>query len=214
LQLPSGTLLGRSGEISPLRAKVLKARLYQGSFKYKHGDNVGTRPSLLRGSVAATYEKDTDTERWEKDLKEAFGYSFEPLRDKLTLYMRFALCAFSSCLGADADILALPPVRLRKVLGAYNDGRPFSLDLVGAVGLCDTNPFSYGTHGRAAQVLRQDSFTEKMHQLGWSQPGFFDSKEDEVALHHCVSRYHAYVHSGPGDSASSHSRVKQGSWIS
>ena len=32
-----------------------------------------------------------------------------------------------------------------------------------------------------------------MHQLCWSQLGFFDSKEDEVALHHCVSRYHAYV---------------------
>lgn len=32
-----------------------------------------------------------------------------------------------------------------------------------------------------------------MHQLGWSQAGFFDSKEDEIALHHCVARYHAYV---------------------
>ena len=94
--LHSGTLLNRSGEISPLRAKVLKARLYQGSFKYKHGDNVGTRPSLLRGSVVATYEKDTDTERWEKDLKDTFGFSFETLRDKLTLYMRFPMWVFSA----------------------------------------------------------------------------------------------------------------------
>jgi len=90
-------------------------------------------------------------------------------------------------------LLAEPLVRLRKVLTAYNDGRPFSLDLVGAVGPCNPKHFFHGAHGRAEQVLRQDAFTEKMHQLGWSQPGFFDSKEDEIALHHCVARYHAYV---------------------
>lgn len=84
-------------------------------------------------------------------------------------------------------------VRLKKVLSAYSDGRPFSLDLVGAVGFCSVMCFSRGAHRRAEQVLRQDAFTEKMYQLGWSQPGFFDSKEDEIALHHCVSRYHAYV---------------------
>jgi hypothetical protein len=53
----------------------------------------------------ATYEKDTDIERWEKDIKEAVGFSFETLRDKLTLYMRLPLCAFSPQLGADADFL-------------------------------------------------------------------------------------------------------------
>ena len=65
------------------------------NLKYKHGSNVGTRPSLLRGSVVATYRRDTDTERWDKDLKEAFGYSFKTLRDKLTLYMQFTMWAFS-----------------------------------------------------------------------------------------------------------------------
>lgn len=162
----------------------------------------------------ATYKKDTDTERWEKDIKDAVKFSFETLRDKLTLYMRFPLWVFYPWLGADVDTLALPPIRLRKTLSAYNDGRPFSLDLVGAVSLCYTKRFSSGTHGRAEQVLRQGAFTEKMHQLGWSQPGFFDSKEDEVALHHCVSRYHAYVQDRATDNASSHSRAEQGSWIS
>ena len=47
-----------------------------------------------------------------------------------------------------------------------------------------------------------------MDQLGWSQPGFFESKEDEIALHHCVARYHAYVRRG-GDHTSYHLHVEQ-----
>ena len=186
-------LLDRSGEFSHLKAKAMKVCMYQGSFKYKHGSGAGARPSLLRGSVLATYEKDTDNELWEKDIKEALEFSSETLRAKLGLYMRAPLWEIPLSFGADGDILTLPLIRLRKFLSAYNDGRPFSLDLVGAVRLCDANHCSRGTHGCAGQVLRQGAFTEKMHQLGWSQPGFFDSKEDEVALHHCVSRYHAYV---------------------
>ena len=41
-----------------------------------------------------------------------------------------------------------------------------------------------------------------MHQFGWSQSGFFDSKADEIALYHCVARYHAYVENGGLDRAS------------
>ncbi|KAK0447634.1 hypothetical protein EV421DRAFT_1901003 [Armillaria borealis] len=48
----------------------------------------------------------------------------------------------------------------------------FSLDLIGA-------------------VLRQGSFVDKMHKLGWTEPDFFSSSEDEVALKHCTARYHA-----------------------
>jgi len=93
--LPSGTLLNHSGEISLWEAKILKARLYQGSLKYRDVGSAGTRPSLLRWSVVAIYEKDTDTERWEKEIKEALEFSFEALRGKLTLYMRLPLWAFS-----------------------------------------------------------------------------------------------------------------------
>ena len=69
----------------------MKVRIYQGSFKYKHDSDGATRPSLLRGLVIITREKDTDTERWEKDIKEGFKFSFGALRDKLTLYMRITL---------------------------------------------------------------------------------------------------------------------------
>ena len=144
----------------------------------------------------ATYEKDTDIERWEKDIKEAVGFSFESFRDKLTLHMRLPLCVLYFRLRGirtNTEVLTLSLVRLRNVLGAYIDGRPFSLDLVGAVGLRNTKSFSRGAYDRAEQVLRQNAFTEKMHQLCWSQPGFFESKEEEIVLHHCVARYHAYV---------------------
>lgn len=81
--------------MSPLKAKAIKVRLYQGNFKYMHKSGGGTRPSFLRGSMMATYEKDTDIERWEKDIKEAVKFSLETLREKLALYMRLPLCVFS-----------------------------------------------------------------------------------------------------------------------
>ncbi|KAG6329438.1 hypothetical protein ID866_9651 [Astraeus odoratus] len=65
---------------------------------------------------------------------------------------------------------------MRRVLGAYMDDRIFSLDLIGAV-----------------SVLRQSSFVQKMHDLGWTQPDFFDSEEDVVVLQHCIARYQACV---------------------
>ncbi|KAF9222788.1 hypothetical protein BS17DRAFT_755176 [Gyrodon lividus] len=61
-----------------------------------------------------------------------------------------------------------------RILAAYSDDRPFSIDLVGA-------------------VLRQASFVHKMAELGWSQPGFFSDEEDMVVLQHCAARYHAFL---------------------
>lgn len=81
----------RSDGISPLRAKGIKANIYNGSFKYKHDDGAKFRPSLLRGSILVTTEKDTDNALWEKDIKKAVGFSFDLLREKLTLYMRIPL---------------------------------------------------------------------------------------------------------------------------
>ncbi|KIM61444.1 hypothetical protein SCLCIDRAFT_16109 [Scleroderma citrinum Foug A] len=63
---------------------------------------------------------------------------------------------------------------IARVLGAYTDDRLFSVDLVGA-------------------VLRQASFVQKMHDLGWTNPGFFDSEEDAIVLKHCITRYHAFL---------------------
>ncbi|KAK0243464.1 hypothetical protein EDD85DRAFT_762579 [Armillaria nabsnona] len=63
---------------------------------------------------------------------------------------------------------------LSRIMSAYEDDKIFSLDLIGA-------------------VLRQGSFVDKMHKLGWTEPNFFSSSEDEVALKHCTARYHAFL---------------------
>ncbi|KAF8886972.1 hypothetical protein BD779DRAFT_1673001 [Infundibulicybe gibba] len=63
---------------------------------------------------------------------------------------------------------------LGRILSAYSDDKIFSVDLTGA-------------------VLRQGSFITKMHDLGWTEPQFFDRREDEVALEHTIARYHAFL---------------------
>ncbi|TFK33265.1 hypothetical protein BDQ12DRAFT_738868 [Crucibulum laeve] len=61
-----------------------------------------------------------------------------------------------------------------KIMSAYRDDKIYSIDLVGA-------------------VLRQGSFIEKMHSLHWTEPGFFDSREDKQVLDHAIARYHAFL---------------------
>ncbi|KAF9463652.1 hypothetical protein BDZ94DRAFT_1192440, partial [Collybia nuda] len=61
-----------------------------------------------------------------------------------------------------------------RIMSAYVSDHPFSVELVGA-------------------VLRQGSFVKKMHDLLWTRPDFFQSREDEVALQHAVARYHAFL---------------------
>ncbi|KAK0499370.1 hypothetical protein EDD18DRAFT_1460304 [Armillaria luteobubalina] len=63
---------------------------------------------------------------------------------------------------------------LFRIMSVYTDDRIFSLDLAGA-------------------VLRQGAFVDKMCKLGWTEPDFFSSSEDEVALKHCTARYHAFL---------------------
>ncbi|KAJ7184501.1 hypothetical protein C8R46DRAFT_883048 [Mycena filopes] len=63
---------------------------------------------------------------------------------------------------------------MARIMSAYVDDKMFSVELVGA-------------------VLRQGSFVTKMYDLQWTQPGFFDSAEDEVALQHSIARYHAFL---------------------
>ncbi|TFY63748.1 hypothetical protein EVJ58_g3067 [Rhodofomes roseus] len=66
---------------------------------------------------------------------------------------------------------------------AYTDDSPFSIDLVGA-------------------VIRQCTFTNKMHAFGWTAPGYFDTPGDEVVLIHAITRYHAFLDFMTGSPAS------------
>ncbi|TFY50729.1 hypothetical protein EVG20_g11361 [Dentipellis fragilis] len=66
------------------------------------------------------------------------------------------------------------PRIVSRILTAYSDLRPYSVELSGA-------------------VLRQATFVKKMYDLGWTEPNFFDDPEDEVALSHAIVRYHAFL---------------------
>ena len=77
-------------------------------------------------------------------------------------------------LRADYSFNAHTASRIQRILNAYTDDRPFSVNLVGA-------------------VVRQCLFVDKMHNFGWTEPGYFDAEEDELVLVHAITRYHAYV---------------------
>ncbi|CAL1714287.1 unnamed protein product [Somion occarium] len=66
------------------------------------------------------------------------------------------------------------PRRRNRILSAYIDDLPFSIELVSA-------------------VLRQGSFIDKMHDFAWTEPGYFDDAVDEVVLVHAIARYHAFL---------------------
>ena len=118
------------------RAKVIKIDLYVGNFKYKDPSVTRTRPSFRELKIV-TSEKNTDNKQWANDIKKAVGFSLKTLRENLTFYARLPLYAFlfpRTWNMTYSDAPALPPVSLRRILSAYNDDRPFSVDLVGAVG--------------------------------------------------------------------------------
>ncbi|PPR01105.1 hypothetical protein CVT24_000401 [Panaeolus cyanescens] len=66
-----------------------------------------------------------------------------------------------------------PDRLLSRIMSAYYDDKPYSLDLAGA-------------------VLRQGSFIQKMHDLGWTRDKFFDGTS-EIVLHRAVARYHGFL---------------------
>ncbi|KAG6865062.1 hypothetical protein C0991_005381 [Blastosporella zonata] len=74
-------------------------------------------------------------------------------------------------------------ILITRIISAYQNDYMFSVELVGA-------------------VVRQGSFVKKMHELQWTQPHFFDSNEDEVALQHSIARYHAFLDLMSASSAS------------
>ena len=81
--------------------------------------------------------------------------------------------------------------RLPRILSAYTDDSPFSVDLVGAVRehLSKYGPLCIDT--TICKVLRQSSFVRQMNDLGWCEQGFLDSEPGKIALQHSVARYHA-----------------------
>ncbi|KZT67388.1 hypothetical protein DAEQUDRAFT_713656 [Daedalea quercina L-15889] len=105
--------------------------------------------------------KEASQEDWKRKIKEDFGYSIANVH----IFLRSI---------AGPRHLGLLQRMLDRVLSAYTDDSPFSIDLVGA-------------------VIRQGSFTSKMHAFGWTAPGYFDKAIDEIVLAHAITRYHAFL---------------------
>jgi hypothetical protein len=66
------------------------------------------------------------------------------------------------------------------------------VQLVAAVCSLPLSLVALATHLQI-KAMRQARFTEKMRQLGWLNPGFFDSTEDVETLKKCVTRYYGWV---------------------
>ncbi|PCH36330.1 hypothetical protein WOLCODRAFT_146214 [Wolfiporia cocos MD-104 SS10] len=63
---------------------------------------------------------------------------------------------------------------MRRILSAYIDDRPFSIDLVNA-------------------VVRQGTFIDTMYAFGWTDFDYFTRGKDYLVLDFVVGRYHAYL---------------------
>ncbi|EKM50657.1 uncharacterized protein PHACADRAFT_178388 [Phanerochaete carnosa HHB-10118-sp] len=95
-------------------------------------------------------------DEWAKAITTKVGYSMENFQKQ------------------QAAVFANGMQRSKRVMSAYIDDRPFSVELVGA-------------------VIRQCSFIDKMTGFGWTESGAFDGPEDEVVLQHAIARYHAFL---------------------
>ncbi|KAH9832601.1 uncharacterized protein C8Q71DRAFT_777258 [Rhodofomes roseus] len=104
--------------------------------------------------------KECTREDWKRKIKEDFGYSITNVHTTLR--------------SAPPRALGLLKRMLDRIMCAYTDDSPFSIDLVGA-------------------VIRQGSFTSKMHVFGWTAPGYFDKPIDAIVLVHAITRYHAFL---------------------
>ncbi|KAH7905898.1 hypothetical protein BJ138DRAFT_1017075 [Hygrophoropsis aurantiaca] len=111
-------------------------------------------PQFSQKNITTTLERIARLD-WEKDIKESVGYSLQKLKETVIEVMQGSPLAY-------------------KILNAYQDDRPFSIDLVEA-------------------VLRQGIFTKKMGDMGWLQSAAFKEGTKARILEDCIARYHGFL---------------------
>jgi hypothetical protein len=94
---------------------------------------------------------------WEKEIKESIGYSWPLLKDTITIALRDQ-----------------PEATRSKILSAYEDDSPFSINLISA-------------------VLRQGLFTKRIDELGWLRPDTFKEDIKLRLLEDALLRYHCFL---------------------
>jgi hypothetical protein len=160
----SGTLFDYSGRLSASAAKESKGRLSRAEvFRDRHSKRDGIVTECI------------DRDALERDVKHKLNFSIVELRKNLDLCLLSSKCVF--CFPPAhwlSSLAALSSLRVKKVMSAYTDDKPFSVDLVAA-------------------ILRQDPFTDKLYHLGWLNSGFSGTHEYERIPYHCILRYQGYV---------------------
>ncbi|KAF8076954.1 hypothetical protein FPV67DRAFT_440215 [Lyophyllum atratum] len=164
LARPSGTDQYRWSLAGTLRTAQTAADLARGKI---------VKDAVLSG---ARFKQPADAtqEEWTVSIMEKNGYDAEQVYSAMALKMRAKggnLCVICVCWVVWGRLIGKGLDRIKRIFSAYADGGMFSVDL----------------------VIRQGSFVTKMHDLHWTEPNFFDTKEDEVALQHAIARYHAFL---------------------
>ncbi|EFI27606.1 hypothetical protein CC1G_14532 [Coprinopsis cinerea okayama7 len=117
------------------------------------------------------YKPDTTGRGWMKvEGKMVFEHVRRGVDEELCLRIldecNFSLARLRDMLGSNEII--------ERIMAAHLEPMMYSVDLAGS-------------------VLRQGTFVKKIADFGWIRPGFFDTDDDEAALHRAVARYHAQV---------------------
>lgn len=130
-------------------------------------------------------------------IMKSCAYSLSALRARMGFSLQPQLSVHIFISNPKTLKLMARNYRVGRVLSAYYDDKAYSVELVGAVSLLarslEVLTVALTDWILLWKVLRQGSFVRKMYDLGWTSPGYFDSTEDELALHHASARYHAYV---------------------
>ena len=124
----SGTLFKKARKLDKDMAKMIKAGIYASRNLCYHLDKRHDRTQDV-------YSIETDSAAWGNKIKEFVHHSLGLLTSELYRHVRAPLCVdFSLVLPFTFSQLAF--FRLRRVMSAYTDDRPYSLDLVSAVSIC------------------------------------------------------------------------------
>ncbi|KAF8548607.1 hypothetical protein OG21DRAFT_1422787 [Imleria badia] len=140
---------------------------------YKLANDIVKIDGFLCGTLHTPYNQH-DTGRATLIKKRVMTTAKLPVSNTLTVRKVMQRFNFNPRLLTEVLSGKIQPRIGRRILSAYADDRPFSIDLAGA-------------------VLRQASFVRKMADLGWTDPDFFADEEEMVVLQHCVARYHAFL---------------------
>ncbi|KAJ3557422.1 hypothetical protein NM688_g1483 [Phlebia brevispora] len=94
---------------------------------------------------------------WQQAIYKTTGFSMTPI------------------LAAILSPMTAKSFNVQRVLSAYSDDRPFSVDLVGS-------------------VVRLSTFVDELYNAHWLEPGHFgEDAEDDLVLSQAISRYHAFL---------------------